>query len=149
MAELDYDGFDDAKVAHLNLIQGIVNRLEGNAFALKAMSITLAAVVMAFVGSTGSTNMLVSFVACLPVIMFWLMEARYIQLGRYFRSLFDAVRRGQVAEPFSMDFGPYVGHEQGIARIALSWSVCWFYLTILAALAAVAIVVQRVGSFAA
>ena len=134
---------DDGVVAHLSMIQGIVNRLETNSFTLKALAMTLAAAVLAFLGTVKSPNTVFPAAGALPVIVFWLMDAQYLRLGRIFRRLYDAVRQGQVSEQFSMDYKRFAKDEDSVLRIAFSWSVIWFYASILAAFVTISIFLFR------
>ena len=124
---------DNGVVAHLTMIQGVVSRLETNSFTLKALAITLASAVLAFLGAVRNPNAVFTAAGCLPVIVFWLMDAQYLRLGRIFRRLYDGVRQGEVDEPFAMDFRRYAKCEQSVLRIAFSWSVGWIYGAILTA----------------
>jgi len=124
---------DDVSIAHMSMIQGVVTRLETNSFTLKALAMTLAAAVLAFSGSVKEPNWIYPLAGCLPVLVFWIMDAKYLWLGRLFRSLYDAVRLGKVNDPFSMNIKPFMEDEQKVIRIAFSWSVCWFYLSIIVA----------------
>ncbi len=121
----------EISIAHMSMIQGIVTRLETNSFTLKALAMTLAASVLAFTGAVKNPNWVYPLAGCLPVVAFWIMDAKYLRLGRLFRRLFDEVRLGTVSEPFTMNISPYKKQEQGGLRIAFSWSICWFYLSIL------------------
>jgi len=136
-----YANFDSAKIAHLNMVQSIVNRLEGNAFTIKAIAMTLAAAVLALIGSLEAPNGIYPLAGILPVAVLWFIDAQYLRLGRLFRHLYGAIRRGEMKEPFSMDVRAYAKDEQSIIRIAFSWSVLWFYATILIVLAIVSVVV--------
>jgi len=120
-------------IAHMSMIQDIVTRLETNSFTLKALAMTLAAAVFAFSGSVDNPSWVYPFAGCFPIFVFWIMDAKYLRLGRLFRRLYDAVRKGKVSESFSMNIKPYMDDEQSVLRIAFSWSVCWFYISILSA----------------
>ena len=65
---------DDGVVAHLSMIQGVVNRLETNSFTLKALAMTLASAVLAFLGAVKNTNAVFTAAGSLPIIVFWLMD---------------------------------------------------------------------------
>lgn len=136
-----YANFDSARIAHLNMVQGVVNRLEGNAFTVKAIAMTLAAAVLALIGSVEEPNIIYPLAGLLPVAVLWFMDAQYLRLGRLFRHLYGAIRRGEMTEPFSMDFQAYAKDEQSTIRIAFSWSVLWFYATILIVLTIVTAVI--------
>ena len=125
--------FDDKRIAHLGMIQGVVSRLETNCFTLKALAMTLTAAVLAFLGTIEHPSCIYPLAAIIPLIIFWLMDAQYLRLGRLFRRLFDGVRKGEIQEPFTMCVEPYVKDEQSVLRIAFSWSIFWFYGTLLVA----------------
>ena len=125
--------FDDKRIAHLGMIQGVVSRLETNSFTLKALAMTLTAAVLAFLGTIEHPSCIYPLAAIIPLIIFWFMDAQYLRLGRLFRRLFDGVRKGEIQEPFTMCIEPYVKDEQSVLRIALSWSIFWFYGTLLVA----------------
>ena len=125
--------FDDKRIAHLGMIQGVVSRLETNCFTLKALAMTLTAAVLAFLGTIEHPNCIYPLAAIIPLIIFWLMDAQYLRLGRLFRRLFDGVRKGEIQESFTMCIEPYVKDEQSVLRIAFSWSIFWFYGTLLVA----------------
>ena len=133
------DKHDKVSIAHMSMIQGVVTRLETNSFTLKALAMTLAAAVLAFSGSVKNPNWVYPLAGCFPVLIFWIMDAKYLRMGRLFRRLFDSVRLGNINEPFSMNIKPYMKEEQSVIRIAFSWSVCWFYLSIIIAFAIVSI----------
>jgi hypothetical protein len=124
---------DEISIAHMSMIQGIITRLETNAFTLKALAMTLATAVLAFSGSVKNPSWVYPMAGCFPVVIFWIMDAKYLRLGRLFRRLFNAVRLGKVDTPFEMDIKPYMKNEQSVLRIAFSWSVFWFYFSIIVA----------------
>jgi len=132
--------FDEATIAHMNMIQGIVTRLETNCFTLKALAMTLAAALLAFAGSVEKPSWIYALAGSLPVVVFWIMDARYLRLGRLFRHLFTAVRKGDASEPFTMDISSYTKTEQSVLRIAFSWSILWYYAAILVAFLIVGVV---------
>jgi len=129
---------DEVKIRHLEAIQAIITRQAGNSFALKALTGTITAAVIAYAGATAipAPGMLVAGI--LPAFVFWLMDAKYLQQERQFRRLYDAVRRDQIDEPFSMNVVKCVGDADNVMRIACSWSVIWFYLVNIVVIAATA-----------
>lgn len=136
---------DEATIAHLTLIQGVITRLETNCFTLKALAMTLAVAVLAFLGSVQKPSWIYPVAGCFPVFVFWIMDAQYLRLGRLFRHLYNGVRLGKAEEPFSMNFKAYEKCEQNTLLIALSWSISWFYFSILATFAVVSLVFFKKG----
>jgi len=130
MLKRDMTEFDQAKIAHLQMVQNVITRMASNSFALKAVTVTLTAGVLAFTGAATDPSPQILLAALVPLVMLWGMDAQYLRLERLFRRLYDAIRRGEVEEPFSMNIGPYSKDEQDVARIAMSWSVVVFYAPI-------------------
>ncbi len=137
---------NETTIAHMAMIQGVVTRLETNCFTLKALAMTLAVAVLAFLGSVQKPNWVYPLAGCFPVIVFWIMDAQYLRLGRLFRRLYNGVRSGELDEPFSMNFKAYEKDEQSMLRVAFSWSILWFYLSILAAFAVVSVIFFTKGA---
>ena len=125
MIQLDQD-----KIAHMEMVQNVITRMASNSFALKAITITLTAGVLAFTGAVTAPSPKILLAALVPIVALWILDAQYLRLERLFRRLYDAIRRGEVTDPFSMNITPYASVEQRVIRIALSWSVAWFYAPI-------------------
>ena len=66
---------NEKTIAHMNMIQGVITRLETNCFTLKAMAMTMAAALLAFLGSIENPNWVYPAAVCLPVVVFWAMDA--------------------------------------------------------------------------
>ena len=130
---------DQNKIAHLQMIQNIVARMAGNSFSLRTLAVTLTTGLIALLGSIPHPTPLYALAALLPLFVFWLLDARYLQLERLYRRLYDDVRLGKANEPFTMVIGPYSRQEKTVPMIALSWSVLWVYATLLVVLALIGI----------
>ena len=120
----------DHQVAHLGMIQSVISRMATNSFALKAVTATIVAATLAISTSSTVASGTIVFLGLLPVIFFWVMDAKYLRLERLYRKLYDHVRLGAGFEQFSMDTSSFDGKVSSTIRIAFSWSVIWFYLTI-------------------
>lgn len=130
---------NEARMAHLAIIQAVIGRMSTNCFALKALAVTLSTGVIAVAGAIPNPTPLFVLSATLPVAVFWWLDARYLRLERLYRRLYDDVRCGGDVAPFDMDAQRYAAQAPGIMRIAVSWSVNAVYLTLLAALLIVAL----------
>ena len=64
------------KRKHLELIQGIINRMAGNSFLLKGWSVTLVSAVFAL--SAKDANHAYFSIAYFPVIMFWILDGYFL-----------------------------------------------------------------------
>lgn len=79
------------KMKHLELIQGVINRLAGNSFMIKGWSVTLVTALNAL-AAKDSKQMFV-YVAYLPALVFWALDGYFLQQERRFRAVYDDVRR--------------------------------------------------------
>jgi len=71
---------------HLALVQGVVNRLAGNSFALKGWSVTLVSALLAL-ASKDADPWLVA-IALLPTLTFWGLDGYFLAQERLFRGLY-------------------------------------------------------------
>ena len=92
----------DKKMKHLELIQGVVNRLSTNSFLLKGWSVVLVSALFAL--SAGDSNPAFVFLAYIPAFVFWGLDGYFIWEEKKFRKLYDRVRQFEETEiDFSMD----------------------------------------------
>ena len=80
----------EKKVAHLQLIQGVINRMASNSFQVKGWSVVLVSALLAL-ASKDAPRVLV-YLAFLPVVVFWPLDAYFLWQERLFRRLYDSVR---------------------------------------------------------
>lgn len=84
------------------MIQGIINRVAVNSFALKGWAVTLVAGIFAL--SSKDADKMYFLVAYIPIVVFWFLDAYYLLQERLFRSLYCKVRKlGESEIDFSMD----------------------------------------------
>ncbi len=101
---------DEKRIKHLEMIQGIVNRLAGNSFAMKGWSVTLASALIAI--AVDKSDGKFALAALLPALAFWILDGYFLWQERLFRKLYDTVRVKQHDKPedfFSMNIAPYLG----------------------------------------
>jgi hypothetical protein len=130
------------RVAHLQMIQGVITRMGSNSFSLKTASTTLVAGLLAYYGAVPSASQMVAVGGAIVIAVFWLLDANYLRLERLFRALYNKVRAAttmDAADLYSMDIAPFEETVVPIWRIAISWSVLWAYLVGLALVAVVAV----------
>lgn len=103
---------DSSKVAHLQMIQRVVDRMGGNLFYLRGWSITLLVGLFAL-----STSDLLKSTRWAPLlffillILFWIYDGYFLSLERKFRGLYDKVRKLKEEEiDFSMDISVFKTH---------------------------------------
>lgn len=82
---------DNKRIAHLNMIQGAINRMGGNLFFLKGWAVTLIAALFAAT-LTLNENFYLQLTLAGTILFFWGFDAYFLSLERCYRALFDAVR---------------------------------------------------------
>ncbi|GHI01455.1 hypothetical protein [Neobacillus kokaensis] len=120
---------DDNRVRHLEMIQGVVNRMGQNAFLLKGWTVTLVAGLFVFANTQDIDYKYVA-IALLPAIFFWLLDGYFLWQERLFRKLYDAVRKqnNETAADFSMDVRPFYADVHSWLRTCFSITLSLFYL---------------------
>lgn len=78
------------KVKHLEMIQGVINRMAANSFMLKGWAITLVSGFFAL--SDKDSNPMYFLVVYIPIFLFWILDGFYLRQERLYRLLFDEIR---------------------------------------------------------
>ncbi len=129
---------ESIRIAHLTMLQGVITRMGANSFTLKALAATFGSAAVAVMATVKTPSLYYSVAALVPMVMFWLMDAQYLRLERAYRQLYDNVRKGVEVEAYSLEASPFMQDSASVFRLAISWSVSWFYVAILLSLGTVA-----------
>ena len=78
------------KRKHLEMIQGVVNRLSTNSFLLKGWSVVLVSALFAL--SAPDSRIAFVYLAYIPAIIFWGLDGFLLWQEQLFRKLYDQVR---------------------------------------------------------
>ena len=117
------------KIKHLEMIQGIINRMAGNSFALKGWAVTLVAGI--FVLSSKDSDKMYFLIAYVPIFVFWFLDTYYLMQERLFRSLYNKVR---ILEENIIDFSMNISLQEFQCKKNKYWDCfasvteLWFYL---------------------
>ena len=96
----------EAKLKHLEFIQGIVNRLASNSFRLKGWAVVLVSALLVLLTRTEQIEL--AHAAVVPVVAFWSLDGYFLWQERLFRALYDHVRQIEASDiDFSMDIRPF------------------------------------------
>ena len=117
---------NEDKVRHLEMIQGIVNRLSTNSFLLKGWSVVSISALIAVAIDKG--NYQFALVALLPSLILWGLDGYFLWHEWAFRQLYDAVRKldGKKVD-FSMDVSAVSLGWQGWIRKTFSKTLIIFH----------------------
>lgn len=117
---------------HLEFIQGIINRMGGNSFALKGLAVTLVTAIIGIsLGSNASPRLI--FLALLPAIAFWALDAYYLRQERLFRELYEAAIKYR-KDSFSLDIASYKKRVDSWPCVMFSLTLILFYGALIAAI---------------
>ncbi len=112
-------------IEHLELIQGVVNRMAQVSFILKGWTVTLVVALFAVVAN--STDWRYVLFGLVPVCVFWGLDAYYLRQERLFRYLYDKVRLGSTESTV-----PFFSMDTSIAEASIaSWWRTLFSKTLL------------------
>jgi hypothetical protein len=107
----------EAKLKHLEFIQGVISRMSTSSFLFKGWAITLAASLSAF-GAVKTKAVLLG-IAALSIVLFWGLDGYYLWLERSFIKLHDLVA---ATPPERIDFSMKIDKRNS----ACVWfKTCW------------------------
>ena len=116
--------YTELRVKHLEMIQSVIARMSANSGTIKRHAVVITAAVVSLGKLAGSAMLLA--VAIVVILVFALLDARYLRLERCYRNLFNAVR----SEPPDTrpDFRLTPGHDgTRLIKVLNSWSVAGLY----------------------
>lgn len=118
----------EKKHKQLEFIQGVINRMAGNSFALKGWAVTLTAGIFAL--ASKDADKLYFLIAYIPILVFWGLDAYYLLKERLYRALYDKVR---IMEEDEIDYDMNTSLEEFKCK-KNTWCSCvisgtefWFY----------------------
>lgn len=119
----------EKKFKHLDMIQGIINRMASNSFMLKGWAVTLVAGIFAL--ASKDADKCYFLIAYIPILIFWGLDSYYLQQERLYRSLYEKVRK---IEEKDIDFSlkatksEFDNDKNCYLSSLLSKTEIWFYL---------------------
>ena len=120
----------EAKLKHLELIQGVINRMAFNSFMLKGWSVVLVSAVLILVSPQDGDNR--ALIGLLPTLVFWGLDGYFLRQERLYRALYDHVRLLAPDEiDFLMETGDFAGPNLTWLSAFLSITLILFYAAVL------------------
>lgn len=96
----------DARMKHLEFIQGVISRLATDSFVAKGWALTVSGALYGF--AVNHLNPWIALVGLMPALAFWWLDAYFLRQERLYRHLYDDARiPGSSVELFSMDVRSY------------------------------------------
>ena len=118
------------KQKHLEMIQGIVNRLSTNSFLLKGWSVVLVSALFALAAK--DTKVAFVYLAYFPALAFWVLDGFFLWQERLYRQLYDKVRsQTEDVVDFSMDASSISESTKPWLEVCFSKTLLIFHGTII------------------
>ena len=121
--------------SYLNILQGIISRMAGNSANCKTWCITLVSGILVVIADKAKPNY--AWIALIPVILFFVLDAYYLGQERAFRATYnDFVRQlhtGTVGANDLFLVAPLMGFNvlTSTLQATLSFAIYPFYLTLI------------------
>lgn len=89
-------------IKHLEMIQGIVNRLGHDSFLVKGWSMAMLVAAFVFISKSELNNSCFILILLIPTIGFWILDGYFLWQERLFREIYNDVRTWKETD-FSMN----------------------------------------------
>ncbi len=120
----------DRVIKHLEIIQGIINRLANNSFLIKGWSMIILSVAILFIArSNGAYSEYLTLSFIVPVIGFWILDGYFLWQEQLFIGIYNDVRKQENTE-FMMDIPKQLNkpnHRWSDATFSTTLNI--FYIT--------------------
>lgn len=123
------DSIPQSAQSHLNMVQGIIQRMSANSTSCKAWAITLVSALLVIISNQDGPDY--GLIAFLPVLLFFGLDTYYLSLEKRFRKSHDTfikkLHEGslQVSDLFAIT--PEENAVKMFFKSAKSLSICTFY----------------------
>ena len=124
------------EIKHLEFIQNVITRMNTNSFQIKGWCIVIVSALLAIYASTKNNYFFLA--AVFPTIIFWFLDAYYLNQERKFRGLYNDVA-GVTDEPkdiklFAMRPDLYTGGKYSYLSSFFSITILKMYLAMIVTL---------------
>ncbi|MEI5682340.1 MULTISPECIES: hypothetical protein [unclassified Mesorhizobium] len=131
---------NEEKIAHLQMIQGVVGRMASDIQTLKNLAITITAAIIALAQPTGSIKLVTALAGMVLLAIFWYLSAHYLHIEKAYRYIYDEVRKGkEEIEPFTMAWRNFAQKVDSPWKLSLSITLLLPYLGIIIVLLCMAL----------
>lgn len=121
------DQLFDMKMAHLNMIQGVISRMSTFSASAKTFTVTVLAGLAAI--SLQADTFSLGMIALVATLVFLATDLYYLKLEIQFRSLYDHVRLRPLSEAHDLAISPKKGADD--MKYALMSPTVFFYVILI------------------
>lgn len=134
----------ESKLKHLELIQGVINRMAANSFLLKGWSVTLASALFALAAK--DANPFFVYLAYFPCATFWALDGYFLRQERLYRELYIEVAGRQPSEiDFSMNAAKFEAKVDSWLSTCFSLTLRMFYGTVFGVIVLIMLIMSTSG----
>lgn len=135
----------EAKLKHLEMIQGIINRMAGNSFLLKGWSVTLISALFALAAK--DSNQFFLYLAYFPCVAFWSLDGYFLWQERMYRKLYQEVSVKDVNTiDFDMNATKFKENVDSWFSVCFSTTLRLFHGVIFGVIVLIMIIIISTGS---
>ena len=131
------------QIKHLEMIQGIINRMNTNSFQIKGFTVAIVSALLTLY-SRNQNSWLIA-IGIPPILILWILDSYYLQHERIFRGIYNDIinpSRKLVIKDFEMPFDKYFGWKFSIINAMCNSVNCFVYLAILTFLVAFGFIIK-------
>jgi len=132
------------KKQHLDFIQNIITRMNTNSFQIKATTVTIISALLAVFAS--NNNVLFIFIGIVTTVIFWFLDAYYLQQERKLRGVYkdvSGITSLNTVLPYEMPIQKYQKGSFSFFSSFKSKTVLWIYLPMILMLGAFGIIILK------
>ena len=116
----------ESKLKHLEMIQGVINRMASNSFLLKGWSVTLISALFALAAK--DTNQLFIYLAYFPCVAFWSLDGFFLWQEKMYRKLYEEVTQKPEGEiDFNLNAVKYKDDVESWFSVSFSTTLNMFH----------------------
>ena len=134
----------------IEIVQDIIKRMAFNSFMIKGQAITLVVITLLLKGAEKYQVWIEVWIAFVPLLVFWFLDAYFLWQERLYRKLYDWVVNNRLkTDEYLFDMNAYRFKEevQSKFRIMFSTTLGWFYgsIAILVIIYALIVLITKGG----
>lgn len=127
------------KLKHLDFIQAIIAKMGSTSFLVKGWAVTLVSALFALAAK--DSNVRFVYIAYLPALAFWFLDAFFLRQERLYRNLYDTVRIKPADQiDFDLNASSFGTEKTSLPGVFFSRTLLGFHGVILAVIAVVTII---------
>lgn len=135
----------ESKLKHLEMIQGVINRMAGNSFLLKGWSVTLISALFALASKDSNQSLI--YLTYFPCAAFWSLDGYFLWQERMYRKLYQEVaNKSPDTIDFDLNATKYKHEVHSWFSVCFSVTLRMFHGVIFGVIVLVMLIIKFTGS---